>query len=111
MVIILLVTALVTAILTALGSHMLPDTIVIVSTPFDADLAVPTPSAVGDRLLAFELCESLYAIPIERWVELDVANAVNAWFLGAVAAWRVAGRTGPSSCTPSAAARWGPGYR
>ena len=32
----------------------------------------------------------LYAIPIERAVELQTAQAVNAWFLGIVALWRVA---------------------
>ena len=32
----------------------------------------------------------LYALPVERWLTLDAANAVNAWFLAIVAAWRVA---------------------
>jgi hypothetical protein len=32
----------------------------------------------------------LYAIPVERWTSLETAADVNAWFLTAVAAWRVA---------------------
>ena len=32
----------------------------------------------------------LYAIPVERFVNLETAQSVNAWFLGIVAAWRVA---------------------
>ncbi|MDJ0700049.1 MAG: hypothetical protein QNJ07_09350 [Woeseiaceae bacterium] len=32
----------------------------------------------------------LYAIPIERFVELKAAQSINAWFLGLVALWRVA---------------------
>lgn len=32
----------------------------------------------------------LYAIPVERFLPLDTAQAANAWFLGVVAAWRVA---------------------
>ena len=32
----------------------------------------------------------LYAIPVERFVDLKTAQSVNAWFLGIVAAWRVA---------------------
>ena len=32
----------------------------------------------------------LYAIPIERVVDLKVAQSINAWFLGIVAIWRVA---------------------
>ncbi len=32
----------------------------------------------------------LYAIPVERLVDLAVANSVNAWFLAIVATWRVA---------------------
>ncbi len=32
----------------------------------------------------------LYAIPVERVLDLADARAVNAWFLGAVAIWRVA---------------------
>lgn len=31
----------------------------------------------------------LYAIPVERFLELPTAQAVNAWFLGIVALWRV----------------------
>lgn len=31
----------------------------------------------------------LYAIPIERAVDLQTAQSVNAWFLGVVALWRV----------------------
>jgi hypothetical protein len=32
----------------------------------------------------------LYAIPVERVFDLDTANSINVWFLGIVAAWRVA---------------------
>lgn len=32
----------------------------------------------------------LYAIPVEQFLATDDARAANAWFLGAVAAWRVA---------------------
>lgn len=32
----------------------------------------------------------LYAIPVERFMPLPAAQSVNAWFLAAVAAWRVA---------------------
>lgn len=32
----------------------------------------------------------LYAIPVERAFDLEVANSINAWFLAIVAAWRVA---------------------
>lgn len=32
----------------------------------------------------------LYAIPVERFMTLEVAQATNAWFLAVVAAWRVA---------------------
>ncbi|MGE4070661.1 MAG: hypothetical protein AB7E72_05745 [Lysobacterales bacterium] len=32
----------------------------------------------------------LYAIPVERWLPMAQAAAVNAWFLGIVAIWRVA---------------------
>ena len=32
----------------------------------------------------------LYAIPVERFFTLSVAQSLNAWFLAAVAAWRVA---------------------
>lgn len=32
----------------------------------------------------------LYAIPVERVVNLSAAQSINAWFLGIVAAWRVA---------------------
>jgi hypothetical protein len=32
----------------------------------------------------------LYAVPVERFFNLDVANGFNAWFLAIVAAWRVA---------------------
>ncbi|MDZ4857776.1 MAG: hypothetical protein SGI88_02250 [Candidatus Hydrogenedentes bacterium] len=31
-----------------------------------------------------------YAIPLERFVPLSTANAINAWFLVIVAAWRIA---------------------
>lgn len=33
---------------------------------------------------------ALYAVPVERFLDLDVAKAINAWFLAIVAAWRVA---------------------
>lgn len=33
---------------------------------------------------------ALYAVPVERFMDLDHAQSVNAWFLGIVAAWRVA---------------------
>ncbi len=33
---------------------------------------------------------ALYAIPVERFVPLDAARAMNAWFLAVVATWRVA---------------------
>jgi hypothetical protein len=32
----------------------------------------------------------LYAIPVERFMSLDNARTANAWFLGLIAAWRVA---------------------
>ncbi len=32
----------------------------------------------------------LYAIPVERMVDLKTAQTINAWFLGVVAIWRVA---------------------
>ncbi len=32
----------------------------------------------------------LYAVPIERVVDLKTAQSINAWFLGIVAVWRVA---------------------
>jgi len=32
----------------------------------------------------------LYAIPVERLVDLKAAQSINAWFLGIVAIWRVA---------------------
>ena len=32
----------------------------------------------------------LYAIPVERVVDLRIAQSINAWFLGVVAVWRVA---------------------
>lgn len=32
----------------------------------------------------------LYAIPVERFMPLEAAQATNAWFLGIVALWRVA---------------------
>ena len=32
----------------------------------------------------------LYAIPVERFVELETAQDINVWFLGIVATWRVA---------------------
>ena len=32
----------------------------------------------------------LYAIPVERFMSLDAAQSVNAWFLAIVAVWRVA---------------------
>lgn len=31
----------------------------------------------------------LYALPVERWLELGAALSLNLWFLAAVAAWRV----------------------
>jgi hypothetical protein len=31
----------------------------------------------------------LYALPVERWVDLDTAIRLNKWFLGVVALWRV----------------------
>jgi hypothetical protein len=31
----------------------------------------------------------LYAIPVERWLSMEAAIRVNAWFLAVVAAWRV----------------------
>jgi hypothetical protein len=31
----------------------------------------------------------LYAIPVERWMSLEAAITTNAWFLAAVAAWRL----------------------
>ncbi len=33
---------------------------------------------------------ALYAIPIELWVDLPLANRINLWFLAVVALWRVA---------------------
>ncbi len=33
---------------------------------------------------------ALYAVPVERFMDLVTAKSVNAWFLGLVAAWRVA---------------------
>ena len=33
---------------------------------------------------------ALYAVPVERFMDLGTAQSVNAWFLGVVAAWRVA---------------------
>ncbi len=33
---------------------------------------------------------ALYAIPVERFMSLHAARGLNAWFLAAVAAWRVA---------------------
>lgn len=33
---------------------------------------------------------ALYAIPVERFVDLKMAQSINAWFLGIVALWRVA---------------------
>lgn len=32
----------------------------------------------------------LYAIPVDQFVDLKAAQSINAWFLGAVALWRVA---------------------
>src|ERR1051326_1990832 len=32
----------------------------------------------------------LYAIPVEKFVGLETANAINAWLLASVALWRVA---------------------
>ena len=32
----------------------------------------------------------LYATPVERFTDIETAQRINAWFLGAVAAWRVA---------------------
>lgn len=32
----------------------------------------------------------LYAIPVERFVEMSAAQSINAWFLAVVAIWRVA---------------------
>lgn len=32
----------------------------------------------------------LYAVPVERVVDLKAAQSINAWFLGIVAVWRVA---------------------
>jgi hypothetical protein len=32
----------------------------------------------------------LYAIPVEQFLELEAARTANVWFLGTVAAWRVA---------------------
>jgi hypothetical protein len=31
----------------------------------------------------------LYALPVERWVEMDQARTINCWFLVVVATWRV----------------------
>lgn len=31
----------------------------------------------------------LYAVPVERWVDLATAQRANAWFLAVVASWRV----------------------
>ena len=46
------------------------------------------------RVLIFvTLCSPpalLYAIPVERFMSLEDAQAANAWFLGIVASWRVA---------------------
>lgn len=33
---------------------------------------------------------ALYAIPVEKFVSLNAANTINAWFLAIVATWRVA---------------------
>ncbi|MGB0839401.1 MAG: hypothetical protein ACPGXL_04630 [Chitinophagales bacterium] len=30
-----------------------------------------------------------YAIPVERWVSLELANSINVWFLAIVALWRL----------------------
>jgi hypothetical protein len=47
-----------------------------------------------ERLLTFVTLVSppaaLYAIPVERFLELDAARSANAWFLAVVATWRVA---------------------
>jgi hypothetical protein len=32
----------------------------------------------------------LYAVPVERWMTLNDARTTNAWFLAAVASWRIA---------------------
>lgn len=32
----------------------------------------------------------LYAIPVERFMDMKIAQSINAWFLAIVAAWRVA---------------------
>ena len=32
----------------------------------------------------------LYAMPVERFVDLKAAQSINVWFLGIVAVWRVA---------------------
>ena len=46
------------------------------------------------RVLIFvgltSLPAALYAIPVERFVSLETAQQINAWFLGVVATWRVA---------------------
>jgi hypothetical protein len=46
------------------------------------------------RLLTFITLASppaaLYAIPVEMFTRLETAQALNAWFLGIVAVWRVA---------------------
>jgi hypothetical protein len=46
------------------------------------------------RLLTFVSLVSppaaLYAIPVERFLTLDMARSVNVWFLAVVATWRVA---------------------
>ena len=46
------------------------------------------------RVLGFVCLTSppaaLYAIPVERWMSLEAARSTNAWFLAAVAAWRLA---------------------
>lgn len=46
------------------------------------------------RLLTFVTLTAppaiLYALPVERWMDLDSARTVNVWFLGVVALWRVA---------------------
>jgi hypothetical protein len=31
----------------------------------------------------------LYAVPVERWFSIETANRLNAWFLAAVALWRL----------------------
>jgi hypothetical protein len=47
-----------------------------------------------ERLLTYVSLVSppavLYAIPVERFMSMDLARSVNAWFLAVVAAWRVA---------------------